>query len=362
MGSRVKKYRMKPIPSAFSEKGGFNAQFVGDGYSIDARTEILHDVIRANGIQIGEGTAWDLLTAFLKTCVQRVANTGETVNVGSLLSFGLAIKGWYEHKDSKADKDNVRVSATLLGDLKPSVAFSMSNALEGATLTLYTVMSDGCGLGHVVQGAAFRINGKELKMLEGDTVTAELKAADGTKVSAACEIVDSDDDHIDAVLPAAFSGEECVGRPITFRVTGRCGDPEAGQQSKTIDATLDAAATPPAPTGPTLTGVHAPGIEPPMIHLESGIWFDGTGLDGWTGGEGDEILAKNNRAEEAEWTRVDLHEDVGGEVVFDGGMLKMDEGVWTILDNLGIVEGSEVRFKVTVGGNSAEIVATVSEA
>ena len=120
--------------------------------------------------------------------------------------------------------------------------------------------------------------------------------------------------------------------------------------------------TPPEPTGITLTGVHAPGIEPPMIHLESGVWFDGTGLDGWTGGEGDEVLAKNNRAEEAEWTRVDLHEDVGGEVVFDGGMLKMDEGVWTILDNLGIVEGSEVRFKVTVGGNSAETVATVAEA
>ena len=118
----------------------------------------------------------------------------------------------------------------------------------------------------------------------------------------------------------------------------------------------------PEPTGITLTGVHAPGIEPPMIHLESGVWFDGTGLDGWTGGANDEILAKNNRAEEAEWTRVDLHEDVGGEVVFDGGMLKMDEGVWTILDNLGIVEGSEVRFKVTVGGQSAETVATVAEA
>ena len=41
MGSRVKKYRMKAIPSTFSEKGGFNAQFIGDGYSVDARTEIL---------------------------------------------------------------------------------------------------------------------------------------------------------------------------------------------------------------------------------------------------------------------------------------------------------------------------------
>ena len=118
----------------------------------------------------------------------------------------------------------------------------------------------------------------------------------------------------------------------------------------------------PAPTGPTLTGVHAPGIESPMIHENSGTWFDGTGLDGWTGGENDEILAKNNRAEEAEWTRVDLHEDIGGEVVFDGGMLKMDEGAWDLLSAIGIVEGSEVRFQVTIAGRSAEIVATVAEA
>ena len=357
MGSRVKKYRMKPIPAAFSEKGGFNAQFIGDGYSVDARTEILPDVIRANGIQVGDGAAWDLLTAFLKACAKRVANTGETVNIGSLLSFGLSIKGWYEYKDSKAAKDSVRVSATLLGDLKPTVSFSMSNALDGATIMLYTVMSDGCGLGHVMQGAAFRINGKEVKLLAGDSVTAEMKTADGTKIAAECEIVASDDDHIDAVLPAAFSGEECVGRPITFKVTGRCGDPDAGQQSKTIDATVDAAATPPAPTGPDLTGVHAPGIESPMISQDSVICFDGTGLDAWDG-ETDRVDVKNNSAAEAEWSSV-------GEITieYDADMLKLSEGVWATLSELEIsTPGSEPRFRVTIGGESAEIVAMVAEA
>ena len=34
--SRQKKYKMKAIPSAISEKGGYTAQFVGDGYSMDA--------------------------------------------------------------------------------------------------------------------------------------------------------------------------------------------------------------------------------------------------------------------------------------------------------------------------------------
>ena len=221
MGSRVKKYRMKAIPSTFSEKGGFNAQFIGDGYSVDARTEILPAVITASGVQVGEGTAWDLVTSFLKACAQRAANTGETVTVGSMLTFGLAIKGWYSNKDSKAAKDAVRVTATLLGDLRPTVAFSMSNALDGATIVLVTVMSDGCGLGHVRQGAAFRINGKELRMLDGDTVTAALRTEGGETVTAPCPIIGSDDDHIDAMLPEAFSPAEFVGREVRFTVRRR---------------------------------------------------------------------------------------------------------------------------------------------
>ena len=256
MGSRVKKYRMKPIPSAFSEKGGFNAQFIGDGYSVDARTEILPAVITANGVQVGEGTAWDLVTAFLKACAQRAANTGETVTVGSLLTFGLAIRGWYSNRDSRAAKDSVRVTATLLGDLKPTVAFSMSNALDGATMVLVTVMSEGCGLGRVRQGAAFRINGKELKMLDGDTVTATLRTAGGETVSAACPVTASDDDHIDATLPDAFSDAAYVGRELRITVRGRCGDPESGAQEKSIAAILEAA------SGGEGGGAPTPGPEP----------------------------------------------------------------------------------------------------
>ena len=124
--------------------------------------------------------------------------------------------------------------------------------------------------------------------------------------------------------------------------------------------TVNAGATPPAPTGPELTGVHAPGIESPMIRVESSVWFDGTGLDGWTEGR-DSIWCKNNRAEEAEFVRMD-GDGSGAAVEFDGGMLKADEGAWSVLTDLGIVEGSEVRFKVTINGQSAEIVATVAEA
>ena len=119
--SRTKKYRMKAIPSAISEKGGYSAQFVGDGYTVDACKEILPGVIKDIGAQIGEGTAWDLVRTFLLRCAKRVAETGETVTLGSLMTFALAIRGWFANKDSKATKDNVRVSAKLLDELRPTV-------------------------------------------------------------------------------------------------------------------------------------------------------------------------------------------------------------------------------------------------
>ena len=37
--SRNRKYKMTAISSKFSEKGGYRAQFVADGYSVDARKD-----------------------------------------------------------------------------------------------------------------------------------------------------------------------------------------------------------------------------------------------------------------------------------------------------------------------------------
>jgi len=268
--SRQKKYKMKAIPSAISEKGGYTAQFVGDGYSVDARKEILPGIIKANGVQVGEGVAWDLIQAFLKECAARAAATGETVTVGSLITFGLAIRGWFANKDSKASKENVRVTATLLNDLRPTVAFSMSNDIDGATLTLFTVMSDGCALGHVRQAAAFRINGKYLQLLEGDRVIASAKNAAGETVEAECEIIESADDHVDATLPAAFNADEFVGREIAFKVEGRCGDVEAGTQTKSITAVLDKGDGGDSPTGPKIAYVYSTGRE-----SEHDVVYDG---------------------------------------------------------------------------------------
>ena len=275
--SRQKKYKMTAISSKFSEKGGYRAQFVAEGYSIDARKEILPNAIKETGIQVGEGAAWDLIQRFLKDCSNRAATTGETVTVGSLLSFGLAIKGWFANKDSKASKDNVRVSAKLLDELKPTVVFSMSNEIDGVTLTLYTVMGDGCALGHVKPAAAFRINGKYLQLLEGDKVTVSVKDAAGETIEAECEVIESAEDRIDGTLPAAFGAAALAGREITFTVHGRCGDADAGTQVKSITAVLDKGEL----REPKVTGYKQSGME--GITTEANELFQGGGDPSFSG-------------------------------------------------------------------------------
>ena len=75
--------------------------------------------------------------------------------------------------------------------------------------------------------------------LEGDRVVASAKNAEGETVEAECAVIDSAEDHIDATLPGVFGNAHFVGREITLTVEGRCGDPDAGTQKKSITAILD---------------------------------------------------------------------------------------------------------------------------
>ena len=313
------------------------------------------------GTFMTRATAQYFLDAFYEYAAERIAEDVVRINMGAVSLYPM-IGGSFDSEDDgfRAPRNTLYVGATLSQEIRDAVS-GMAPASLGAEaangdVKISSVMDLASETYRLIDGLKeFRIAGIDLTVPDGEDESLALVAADGlTKVADITVVSTQDGQRIVCTLASAVPSGTYYVRLVSHGL-----DPTAPLVTALHKVTVKAAAT---PTGPTLTGVHAPGIEPPMIHLESGIWFDGTGLDGWTGGENDEILAKNNRAEEAEWTRVDLHEDVGGEVVFDGGMLKMDEGVWTILDNLGIVEGSEVRFKVTVAGNSAEIVATVAEA
>ena len=112
------------------------------------------------------------------------------------------------------------------------------------------------------------------------------------------------------------------------------------------------------PPGLTLTGVRSPGSGELTLRIDSGIWFEGSGLDAWDAAT-DRIEAKNDSLEEPEYR--ELTESGAGEAAFADGVLKLDEGAWEVLGpDLEVTEGSQVHFRVTIGGRSAEIVATVA--
>ena len=341
------------------------APFLGRVSAPVAKTQ--DDVVNRmveEGSHLGAPELTRAINAMGFTLIDSMKRDPASHNLG-FARFYPAMSGGLDTADAEFDpsRNRIYIAAVPCDEIREAVeGIPVSKGQNGTNPVIKKVTwGNGSALNVIKSGEDFTIYGSRLTLNVGDE-SAELVLPNGSSVPIQLDPqIGEDDAHQRVTGHLAQAVSACGGAKILLRTHGL--DPMSSL--KPIPSpilTVLAGETPPAPTGPELTGVHAPGIESPMIHENSGTWFDGTGLDGWTGGENDEILAKNNRAEEAEWTRVDLHEDVGGEVVFDGGMLKMDEGVWTILDNLGIVEGSEVRFKVTVAGQSAEIVATVAEA
>ena len=257
---RVKKYQMVKIPDAISELGGYSARFLGDeSGTTDAFDEVLPGTIERSGVKVSAEVAKVVTTRFLLDCVDYVARTGETLVVNGVLMIRLSIRGSYKNKDSQAKTDNVHVSVFLLNEAKPKMVFSMSNANEGKTLMLYTATTPDSELNHVVQGATVDINGRYTKMLDGDKVTASVKVSSTETVAAVCPILSSDDSHISVQLPPDFNDPRLIGKEIVFEVEGRCGDPDAGTQTKKVTATLDEGDTPPPPTPPNVTKVASEG-------------------------------------------------------------------------------------------------------
>lgn len=251
---KIKKYQMVKIPDAISELGGYSARFLGDeSGTTDAFDEVLPSTIEKSGIKVSTEVAKAVIKRFFLDCVDYVARTGETVVVDGILMIRLSIRGSFKNKDSQAKTDNVHVSVFLMNEAKPKMVFSMSNANEGKTLMLYTATTPDSELNHVVQGATVDINGRYTKMLDGDKVTASVKVSSTETVEAVCPILSSDDSHISVQLPSEFNDPRLVSKEIVFEVEGRCGDPDAGTQTKKVTATLDEGDTPPTP--PTVTKV-----------------------------------------------------------------------------------------------------------
>ena len=285
---RIKEYLMQLLPDGVGGEKRYRAYFVSDGFSVDGNEEILPVVIEKEGIKVSSAVAKSLFTEYLKACVRHTAITGETVNIAGVLTVTLTIRGSYEQRKSSAPKKNVRVSVRLLEELRPDVSFAMVNALAGKVLRLQSVTSEGCDNGYVRQGKEATINGLNMTMLEGDTVTATMKDENKVEVSILCTFHCLGSTRMDVTIPAEFNREFYADKEIVFKVTNRCGDADAPQDSDTIRAVLlrrSESDPSPAPTpAPDITGGYSVGHDddPGMFIEGCGFVLEGTNLNGAT--------------------------------------------------------------------------------
>ena len=121
-------------------------------------------------------------------------------------------------------------------------------------------------------------------------------------------------------LPAAFNGEEFIGREITFKVEGRCGDPEAGTQTKSIEAVLDKGDI----TAPksSIVRVVCEGHEsdPDILFNGGAVTIEGSGLAGATeytftcqdkaGEKHDTVFGASDFTASADGTRIEISDDM----------------------------------------------------
>ena len=360
------KYKTQAVNTAIDPAGGFFCRVVNaDPVEDDAVFQEVIDSLRLTESVFGLKKA---VEAVIDTAMRKTSQDGVPRKVGGLFRTFITIKGKVPNGDSPftalaGHGSGAYVRWGLSSEVTREVDYnsvSISNVQGAQSVAVSSIAYNGAeeNAFDIRTGTPILVTGRNLAFIDGDSVTVS-RMADGAEVILATLVPDeSDYYHESFAWPSGLDGLE-AGAEVKFTFRLRGGDPEATPVVVSKPVTVNAGATPPAPTGPTLTGVHAPGIESPMIRVESGVWFDGTGLDGWTEGR-DSIWCKNNRAEEAEFVRMD-GDGSGAAVEFDGGMLKADEGAWSVLTDLGIVEGSEVRFKVTINGQSAEIVAMVAE-
>ena len=151
-------------------------------------------------------------------------------------------------------------------------------------------------------------------------------------------------------LFTAHTAELLEGGDYTLWVESRGGDAEGPLQRDGCRIKYLRVVDP----APTLTGINSPEQESPGIEWDSGIEMHGSGL---ALGSGDKVEAKLEGDPSAQWYDLTGYvdgESSGAELIVLGG------DSWEVLgDDVGLdADHTSARFRVTVGGQSAEIVGT----
>ena len=234
-------YTNVPINPAMAERigrTGFIARLNPTGDTVRAFDKLLKQAIDKCGVKMVPGVAEAVITQLMTDINDHLKETGNSVVLGDVLRFEVRSKaGLLPNKTTSIDKSDLRVVARFLKG-KQEFEFSLKNTLDGVMVSVYTVTgaTEGREIGTFAPGENVRINGKNLKLLEGDYVEAKATVGDA-EIGGRCVIIESASDHILATPPMDIITAP-AGTEVRFVVVGRGGDAEEGQQEVTGKALL----------------------------------------------------------------------------------------------------------------------------
>ena len=268
------KYKTQAVNTVIDPSGGYICRVVNaDPVEDDAVFQEVIDALRLTESTFGLKKA---VEAVIDTAMRKTALDGVPRKVGGLFHTFVTIKGKVPNGDSPFTSLAGRGSGAyvrwgLSSEVQREVDYnsvSISNVRGGQSVLVGSIAYNGAeeNAFDIRTGTPILVTGRNLAYIDGDSVTVS-RMADGAEVILATLVPDeSDYYHESFAWPSGLDGLD-AGAEVKFTFRLRGGDPEATPVVVSKPVTVNAGATPPAPTGPDLTGVHAPGIESPMIRV-----------------------------------------------------------------------------------------------
>ena len=268
-----------------------------------------------------------------------------------------AMGGGLDTADAEFDpeRNRIYIAAVPCEEIRNALADRTASQGDDAKMQVIKVTwGDGEATNEIKSGEPFDIYFAGITLDVGDE-SAELALPDGTSVPVELDPYVPEDDALQRAsgrLTQAVAA--CEGAKVVIHTHG----PDRTSSLKAISSSkieVLAGETPPEP-GLTVTGVHNEETESPNIYVGRSLLFDGTGLDAW--GDGDRIEVKRLGDGETDWESITGTDDVT--VSAQDGMLWVSTDWWSAI-SFGVEDGIQIRFRVTIGGTSAETTGTVHE-
>ena len=200
------------------------------GKIVDRSTRSFDDIVAAVAKTYGlrKELVKSIVTGFFEEAVEGACENGEIQHIGGYGSLALNLCGRFEGVDDTFDPARHRLEFSFTPDRRlkrRKVRFELENKVPRRQVVIESACGNGpavnYGVWFMLWGKDVLCNGKNVKMVPGDSVAWACTLPDGTERSGPCDVFKNTDTTVDFRWPEDIP-TEAVGRDIalTFRLRG----------------------------------------------------------------------------------------------------------------------------------------------